>query len=159
MDALVQRLRMDLAAGNPHPIVLATKLHHDFVLIHPFDDGNGRVARLLVNYVLLRSGYPPVIIRSDDKPAYLTALRLADAGELNAFIDYQAHALRWSLDLAIRAAKGESIEETSDIEKEVALFVRDQQVRKIGITVQTKETIQQLFEISLMSRNPGSAND
>jgi Fic family protein len=81
MDALVQRLRMDLAAGNPHPIVLATKLHHDFVLIHPFDDGNGRVARLLVNYVLLRSGYPPVIIRSDDKPAYLTALRLADKAE------------------------------------------------------------------------------
>jgi Fic family protein len=150
MDALVRRLRTELSAGNPHPIVLATKLHHDFVLIHPFDDGNGRVARLLVNYVLLRSGYPPVIVRSEDKLVYLRALRLADAGELDAFITYQVDALCWSLDLAIRAAKGESIEETSDVEKEVALFVRDQQARKIGITVQTKETIQQLFEIFLI---------
>jgi hypothetical protein len=137
MDALVRRLRTELTAGNPHPIILATKLHHDFVLIHPFDDGNGRVARLLV-------------VRSEDKAAYLTALRLADAGELNAFIDYLANALSWSLDLGILAAKGESIEETSDVEKEVGLFVRDQQARKIGVTVQTKAMIQQLFEIFLI---------
>ena len=54
MRSLVGWLRETLASGSLHPVVLAAKLHHDFVLIHPFDDGNGRVARMLVNYVLLR---------------------------------------------------------------------------------------------------------
>jgi Fic family protein len=75
MHDLVTWLRDSLESRTIHPIQLVAKLHHDFVLIHPFDDGNGRVARLLVNYVLLRLGYPPLIIKSEDKAAYLAALR------------------------------------------------------------------------------------
>jgi Fic/DOC family len=149
MADLASWLRESLISGALHPVFIASKLHHDFVLIHPFDDGNGRVARLLVNYVLLRAGFPPVIVRSEDKPAYLTALRKADAGELDALTDYLATALNWSLSIAIRAGKGEPIEEPSDVEKEVAIFVRDQEARKKGEVSQTRQSISDLISVSL----------
>jgi Fic family protein len=50
--------------------------HRRLVDIHPFNDGNGRTARLLMNLVLIRAGYPPVSVRPEDRPAYLRALQL-----------------------------------------------------------------------------------
>jgi Fic family protein len=52
--------------------------HRRLVDIHPFNDGNGRTARLLMNLVLLRGGYPPVAVRPEDRPAYLAALQEAE---------------------------------------------------------------------------------
>ena len=92
-----------------HPIRKVAQLHHRFILIHPFGDGNGRTARLLVNYHLMRHGYMPLIVRSADKSAYLTALKKADAGDLVPFTEYMAKQEQWSLELAISAARGEDI--------------------------------------------------
>ena len=80
MKALVDWLSVELEGPIEDIAAVAAKLHHDFVLIHPFDDGNGRVARMLVNYLLLRTGHLPMIIPTEQKKAYLAALRLADAG-------------------------------------------------------------------------------
>ena len=55
--------------------------HRRLVEIHPFNDGNGRTARLLMNLILIRGGYPPVAVRPEDRPAYLRALQQAQAGE------------------------------------------------------------------------------
>ncbi|MBL0099394.1 MAG: Fic family protein [Saprospiraceae bacterium] len=109
-----------------HPITLATIFHHKFVLIHPFDDGNGRLSRLMMNYILLRLGYPPIVIKSVDKIKYLNALRLADAGNFEAFIDFIADQMIWSLKLSIKAAKGESIEELNDWEKELNILSKSE---------------------------------
>ena len=79
-------------ANTEHPTVVAARLHYDFVRIHPFDDGNGRVARLLMNYHLLRHKFPPVIIKTVDKNNYLAALQRADVGDFDAFIP---HAVRF----------------------------------------------------------------
>ena len=57
-----------------HPIERAAKLHVDFVKIHPFVDGNGRTARLLMNFDLMQSGYSPLIFRAPDRLAYYEAL-------------------------------------------------------------------------------------
>lgn len=92
-----------------HPSDLAAELHYRFVRIHPFDDGNGRISRLLMNYHLLKCGYPPVIIKSADKRTYLFALNKADVGDLSAFKKYIAEQLVWSLDVSIKAARGESV--------------------------------------------------
>ena len=54
--------------------------HCGLVDIHPFNDGNGRTARLLMNLVLIRGGYPPVAVRPQDRLAYLNALQQAQAG-------------------------------------------------------------------------------
>jgi len=101
-------------------------VHHRFVLIHPFADGNGRTARLLMNYVLLRAEFPPVIVRTDDKEEYMACLRQADAGDMNPLAEFLARNLGWSLEVAMRAAKGESIEDDDDLDKEISIFVRGQ---------------------------------
>jgi Fic family protein len=54
--------------------------HLRLVDIHPFNDGNGRAARLLMNLILIRGGYPPVAVRPEDRPAYIRALQQAQAG-------------------------------------------------------------------------------
>jgi hypothetical protein len=149
MQALCAWMQQQLESPTMHPVAFAAKLHHDFVLIHPFDDGNGRVARLLVNCVLMRSGYLPVIVRTEDKANYLTALHLADAGELSALIRYFHQLTESSLCLGIKAAKGEAIEEPSDVEKEIAIFIRDQQDHPNKVKPLSSQVLRELYDIGL----------
>ena len=148
MLKLVEWIREQLPKSGLHPIELAAKLHHEFLLIHPFDDGNGRVGRLLVNYVLLRCDFPPVIVKSADKAAYLRALHLADIGQLQALTGYLARQLEWSLDLGLRAARGESLEEPSDVEKEIAVFIHAQEADRTDVRKKSPEVLRQLYDSS-----------
>ena len=61
-----------------YPLELAFKFHHKFECIHPFADGNGRVGRMILNYILIKKGYYPVIIRKTHRNRYLKALQAAD---------------------------------------------------------------------------------
>ena len=146
MQQLVTWLAGRLESDDTHILQIAAKLHHDFVLIHPFDDGNGRVARMLVNYVLMRQGYPPIIVPTERKADYLTALRLADAGDSTALVAFLASSLTRSLELGIKAAKGESVEETGDVEKEIALFVKSQSIRSANPVARSSEVVRSLYE-------------
>ncbi len=118
-----------------HPVQLAAEFHYRFVCIHPFDDGNGRVARLIMNYILLKNSYPPVIIKSEDKQNYLTALQKADTGDIESLIEYIERQSIWSLELSIKAANGEDIDELGDIEKEIETLKRKKLTKsKIFVT-------------------------
>ncbi|MFM2167976.1 MAG: hypothetical protein RIS79_2347 [Verrucomicrobiota bacterium] len=149
MTELSDWLKAELKTPTMHPVACAAKLHHDFVCIHPFSDGNGRVARLLVNYVLMRSGYLPLIVRTEDKANYLTALHLADAGDLTALVGYFHQLTEWSLNLGIKAAKGESIDDPSDIEKELKIFIRNQQPHHDEVKQRSPELVRELAELGL----------
>jgi Fic family protein len=83
-----------------HPIERGSLLHGEFVKVHPFIDGNGRTARLLLNFELIQCGYPPVIIKAEMRPEYYDALDLAHTtGNYNKFIDLVAECVETSLDL------------------------------------------------------------
>lgn len=70
------------------PEVEASWLHHRFTQIHPFQDGNGRVARALATLVLIKAERFPLVVRSDKKSKYLDALESADTGDLRPLIDF-----------------------------------------------------------------------
>ena len=108
------------------------ELHHRFIVIHPFDDGNGRVTRLWVNYVLLKLGYPPLVIKSEDKRNYFAALQRADNADIDSLAIYLGKALISWLELGIKASKGEDISEADDVDKEVDLFIREQKSKGLN---------------------------
>lgn len=122
MGELIEWYRSE--EGTIHPITLAAMLHYRFVRIHPFDDGNGRISRLLMNYVLLRAGYPLTIIKSADKKDYISALRDADVGNYESFIQFVAAQVEWSLDMWKKVANGEDLEERDDWKKEATLLAK-----------------------------------
>jgi Fic family protein len=137
MNELMAWLRKVSEEKKLHPVQIAAQLHYDFVRIHPFDDSNGRTSRLLMNYVLLRNDYPPVIIKTADKKGYLNALNKADVGDLKAFVEYVAKQLIWSLEINLKAARGESIEEEDDLYKEIDVWKR-------GFSSTNKEAIKSI---------------
>ena len=70
--------------------VEAAWLHHEFVRVHPFQDGNGRMSRLLMAYVFVRNGEFPPIISAVGKRDYIDMLELADTGDIRPFVRYLA---------------------------------------------------------------------
>lgn len=135
--------------STEHPLILASLLHYRFVRIHPFDDGNGRVARLLMNYVLLKQGYPMVVIKSLQKKNYLAALNRADVGDIEAFTEYIGKELLWSFDMWLKAAKGESIEEDDDLDKELSILKRQlNQQADLITTKRSKEAVLKVIDTS-----------
>ena len=125
MQEWTRDFRRDLErSAYPLPLFLAES-HWSFIHIHPFDDGNGRTARLLTNYALLRNNLPPIVIKSDDRDRYISGLQNADLGRILPLAEFMLENVSWSIELAIRAAKGESIREPDDMDKEMELFVRN----------------------------------
>ena len=113
------------AAKREHPVIIAAIFHYRFVRIHPFDDGNGRMARLLMNLILIKHGYTVAIVQRDTRDRYLQELEQADQTEDPAqFIDYIASCCEYPLTLFLKAARDESIEDPEDIDREIALFKR-----------------------------------
>ena len=73
-----------------HPIVVAAWLHHRFVQIHPFSDGNGRVARALGTWHLVQHDYLPIVVTRHSRSAYHFALEISDIGKLEALVSFTA---------------------------------------------------------------------
>lgn len=90
------------AENRLHPVEAAALLHHKFVHIHPFFDGNGRTSRLLMNVVLMRRGYPLAVVLKNDRKKYYTALDKSDAGDAEPFIRLMAQSVERSLDIFLK---------------------------------------------------------
>ena len=91
-----------------HPVELAAKLHFQFVYIHPFTDGNGRTARLLMNLVLMSYGFPPAIVKAESgvRLQYYETLEEASVKDnLNPFIHLIAGCVEESLEKYISVVK------------------------------------------------------
>ena len=76
------------------PEIEAAWLHHRFTQIHPFQDGNGRVARMLASLIFIRAGWFPLVITRDERAAYIEALERADSGDLKPLVDLFAMTQR-----------------------------------------------------------------
>lgn len=156
MTDLVEWYNAEEQKSEMSPIELATVLHYRYIRIHPFEDGNGRMARLLVNYILTRHHYPMIVVKSHDKDRYLTALNRCDVQvgstpsmgahaeleQLKPFVDYMIQSLETALTISIKAAKGENINEADDWKKNLKLKYRD----KLNKPAVTEEFVNKILE-------------
>lgn len=124
MEELMNWYKKSLKDKKINPLFFAVEFHYRFVRIHPFDDGNGRMARILMNFILMQMHLPPAIIPTDKREDYYSALSQADAGNLEVFFNYIGERLIYSLDLMVRGAKGEDIEDPDDLDKKLDLLQR-----------------------------------
>ncbi len=89
-----------------HPIIVAALLHAEFVKVHPFIDGNGRTARLLMNFEAMKNGYPPIIIKTKQRHKYYDALdKGAMIGNYTDFVRMVAKQAEEMLDLYLKLIK------------------------------------------------------
>lgn len=160
MKELVEWYNIESDKKELSPIELAALLHYRYIRIHPFEDGNGRIARLLVNYVLIRNNYPPIIIQSKDKDNYLRILHQCDVAvgltasdgasatidAISPFVEYMNEQLEHSLILSVKAAKGESIEEEDDFAKRITLLEREARRKVIPVKERSDDDVWDVLE-------------
>lgn len=104
------RARLD---GGEHPVAVAAEFHVRFAAIHPFYDGNGRLARLLTDLILRRSGYPEALVPVADREDYLGFLQRAESEGYAPFTGYLAARCSVALRLYLRCVRGGSIAESA----------------------------------------------
>lgn len=109
-------------ARDLHPVERAALAHHRLVAIHPFIDGNGRTARLIMNLLLIRDGYPPTVIRRENRRQYYQVLAQADRGHPQPLVALTGRAVERSLVLYLEACTPRSEPPPSD---ELWISLRD----------------------------------
>ncbi|MXX14072.1 MAG: Fic family protein [Gemmatimonadetes bacterium] len=128
-----------------HPLIIAATFHYRFIRIHPFDDGNGRMARLLMNMILIKHGYTVAVVPVEERNQYIGMLEQADKTEdLADFITYIAHCCKYTLNLHLKAARGEDIEDVEDIDKEIVIFKRSLQ-KSTNDTIKAREYVEKVL--------------
>jgi hypothetical protein len=104
MDRLVS-IHAEHVRNGVTPEVQAAWLHHRFTQIHPFQDGNGRVARAITSLVLVKCGLFPLVVTRDDRQAYIRALEAGDVGDLKPLVDLIARLQRIQFTKAIAVSE------------------------------------------------------
>lgn len=101
-----------------HPVERAALIHTELVRIHPFVDGNGRTARLVMNLELMKSGYPIVVVEVEDKARYCSLLDSGHvSGDYNGFVAFIAEKAEKSLNLYLSIIKQNDNTNVNDLDR------------------------------------------
>lgn len=116
-----------------HPVKIAADAHFKLVSIHPFSDGNGRTSRLLMNLLLMQAGYPPAIIRKEDRLEYVNALEKGQVrNDTDDFYHLVYEAVDRSLDIYLEALQPER-ESALEVVPEQRFYTTDEVARLLKI--------------------------
>lgn len=156
--ALAELFQWVMSTDPTHPLLKAAIMHHYFVYIHPFLDGNGRLARILTAYYLLLKNYEVTkyFILDDyydvDRHLYSDTLHTADSGDPTAWIEYFLEGIAHSLQAAIariNELKNSKFEEITG-EKRVLVTAREEEVLQIVLNKKAVKTtdVQKALEVT-----------
>jgi len=115
----------EVSESKLHPIETAAIFHHRLTAIHPFTDGNGRVARLAMNLILLKKGYTPAIIKNEEREDYYNTLRAADGGDDAPFISLAEKEVTNTMTIMINVIEGKDAYSVKDLRRRLDHFSRN----------------------------------
>jgi Fic family protein len=98
-----------------NPIILAAWVHHAFTQIHPFQDGNGRIARLLASLILIKNGLLPFTVKRTEKATYIDALEKADNGDPQSLVSFFSLEQKKSIENALNFKTEKTFNSLSDL--------------------------------------------
>jgi len=144
MDNLVT-IYNDLVEREVHPLIIGTWFHHNFVSIHPFQDGNGRVARLLTSLIFIKYGFFPITVRREEKVIrYFQGLREADVGKPQTLVDYFGEGQRRAIEKAL------NVKEITPISLEDARKILIQKAAELRVKKDDTAIIAELLKNKLI---------
>lgn len=114
MDKLIE-VYNEQSRKELNPIILSAWVHHAFTQIHPFQDGNGRIARLLASLILIKDGLLPFTVKREDKPAYIKSLELADDNEPQELVSFFSIEQKRSIENALNFKTEKTYNSLSDL--------------------------------------------
>jgi Fic family protein len=142
MDNLIELHRVHMELSVPAEIEAAW-LHHRFTQIHPFQDGNGRIARALASLIFLRSGWFPLVVDRDNRVEYIQALEVADDGDLKPLVDLFASLQRKAFVKALSIS--EDLLSREEARRQILQAARDR------IESRNEERLRELENVFIMS--------
>lgn len=120
-----------------NPLEIAADAHFKLVSIHPFVDGNGRTARLLMNLLLMQEGYPPAIVRKEDRSAYINSLEKGQTkDDLSDYYTLIFEAIDRSLDIYLEAIEPERVSE-GEPTKEQRFYTTEEVAKLLQVDPET----------------------
>lgn len=136
----------------PHPLDIALQFHLDYVIIHPFYDGNGRTARILTNLLLISFGYPPFWVKTNERSIYNQYIGDIQGygGNPNLFFESAADMIMRSQNLVLDAIEGKEIAELDDLDKELALLKAQLKGENVLTTAATADNICDAIEMNII---------
>jgi len=139
IDKLISILA-DLEEKMIKPIVIAAWFHHAFTQIHPFQDGNGRLARLLASLILIKHGLFPFTVKGNEKKKYIDSLELADKKEPNSLVDFFCEVEKRNIEEVLTLTLDSSISKKS-LEEVADIFTKKLGTWKQGLQEERRKKI------------------
>ncbi len=146
MDRLIE-IYNELCDQKVNPLIIATWMHHAFTTIHPFQDGNGRVVRLIASLILIKNNFFPItVLREEAKIKYIQALEEADENQPQRLISYFAEIQKRNIEeaLNIREVGNTSLNEVTNIFKQKILNKQKEKLQQYEKTL--SENRQRIFD-------------
>lgn len=151
MDKLIE-IYEEQSAKELNPIILSAWVHHAFTQIHPFQDGNGRIARLLASLILIKNGLLPFTVKREDKPAYIKSLELADINEPQELVSFFSTEQKKSIENALNFKTEKTFDSLADLatlfnEKVDKATSQQRQEREKELTTNRNKVFDFIYEI------------
>lgn len=126
-------------------IPLASEFYLKFIFIHPFNSGNGRIARILLNLILMQYNFPPIVMKIEEKASYVLALAQSNNGSKISIVEYIAKNINDTYDYLFTCCKPEDKNKTLNLEKEIEIL--EKRLNTFGKNIEVSRTIEAIIDI------------
>lgn len=145
MKELLSWYNEKLKSNEVNIIPLASEFYLKFLFIHPFNSGNGRIARILLNLILMQNNFPPIVMKFEEKANYILALAQSNNGSKISIIEFIAKNINDTYDYLLSCCKPDDKSKSLNLEKEIEIL--EKRLNTFGKNIEVTRTIDAIIEI------------